>query len=75
MRIDGTYIGTGGNGCSNFIVRISTTVTSLVNVIVGSCSIADSRSPFSGTYAINNGGTVTITSSTAMAWTFTEVRQ
>ena len=60
LRIDATYTGS----CQNFIVRISTTVTSLVNVIIGTCSVADTRSPFSGTYAINNGGTVSITSST-----------
>jgi len=70
IRIDATYSGS----CQNFIVRISTSTTSLVNVIIGTCSVADTRSPFSGTYAINSGGTVTITSSTGVAWTFTEVR-
>ena len=70
MRIDATYGGT----CQNFIVRISTTSSSLVNVIIGTCSVADTRSPFSGTYAINNGGTVTIVSSTGVSWVFTEAR-
>lgn len=70
MRIDASYSGF----CQNFIVRISTTATSLVNVIIGTCSVADTPSPFSGTYAINNGGTVSITGSTGVSWTFTEVR-
>ena len=70
MRIDATY----GGSCQNFIVRISTQPTSLVNVIIGTCSVADTRSPFTGTYAINNGGVVTITSSTGVNWTFTQLR-
>jgi hypothetical protein len=49
-------------------------VGSIINVIVGTCSVADTRSPFTGTYAINNGGVVSITSSTGIAWTFTEIR-
>jgi hypothetical protein len=69
-RVDATYTGF----CQNFIVRISTQVTSLINVIIGTCSSADTRSPFTGTYAINNGGTVTITSSTGVNWTFTQLR-
>jgi hypothetical protein len=70
IRIDATYTGS----CQNFIVRISTQPTSLVNVIIGTCSVADTRSPFTGTYAINNGGTVTITNSTGINWTFTQLR-
>lgn len=70
VRIDATYNGS----CQNFIARISTSPTSLVNTIIGTCSVAETRSPFSGTYAINNGGTVTITSSTGINWTFTQVR-
>ena len=70
VRVDATYGGT----CQNFIVRISTQPTSLINVIIGTCSVADTRSPFSGTYAINNGGTVTITNSTGVNWTFTQLR-
>lgn len=70
VRVDATYVG----NCQNFIVRISSSVTSLINIIIGTCSVADTRSPFSGTYAINSGGTVTITSSTGVNWTFTELR-
>lgn len=70
VRVDATY----GGSCQNFIVRVSTTVGSIINVIVGTCSVADTRSPFTGTYAINNGGVVSITSSTGIAWTFTEIR-
>lgn len=70
VRVDASYSGS----CQNFIVRISTSLTSLINVIIGTCSVADTRSPFSGTYAINNGGQVTITSSTGINWTFTEAR-
>jgi len=70
-RIDATYT---GSNCQNFIARISTQPTTLVNVIIGTCSVADTRSPFTGTYAINNGGTVTITNSTGVNWTFTQLR-
>lgn len=65
--------GTVTSSCQNFIVHISTQTTSLINVIVGSCSVADTPS-FDGTYAISGGGTITITSSTGVSWTFTEVR-
>jgi hypothetical protein len=70
IRVDASYPGS----CQNFIVRISSQTLSLINIIIGTCSVADTRSPFSGTYAIQNGGTVTITNSTGVAWTFTEVR-
>jgi hypothetical protein len=33
------------SSCQNFIVRISTQAISLIDVIIGSCSIADSRRP------------------------------
>lgn len=68
VRIDGSYQGS----CQNFIVKAGTTL--LVNVIIGTCSVADTRSPFSGTYVVTAGSQVQITSSTAIAWTFTEVR-
>lgn len=70
VRVDATYTGS----CQNFIVHVSTSVVSLINVIIGTCSVADSRSPFSGTYAISNGGVVSITGSTGINWTFTELR-
>ena len=71
ITINASYQGT----CQNFIVHASTVITSLVNVIIGTCSVADTRSPFSGTYSIGSGGgQIQITSSTGIAWTFTEVR-
>lgn len=70
VRIDATYPGS----CQNFIVHLSTQIASLVNIIIGSCSVADTKSPFSGTYAIAGGGQIQITSSTGINWTFTEVR-
>jgi len=69
-RIDAMFSGF----CQNFIARINTQATTLVNVIIGTCSSADTRSPFSGTYSINNGGTVTITNSTGVNWMFTQLR-
>jgi hypothetical protein len=68
VRIDGSYQGS----CQNFIVKAGTSL--LVNVIIGTCSVADTHSPFSGTYAIAAGAQIAITSSTGIAWTFTEVR-
>lgn len=70
VRVDASFSGS----CQNFIVRVSTSTLSLINVIIGTCSVADTRSPFTGTYAINNGGVVTITNSTGVNWTFTELR-
>ncbi len=67
LRVDATY----GGSCQNFIVHIGT--SGLINVIIGTCSVADSKSPFSGTYVVT-GGQVSITNSTGVAWTFTEVR-
>jgi hypothetical protein len=68
VRIDGSYQGS----CQNFIVKAGTSL--LVNIIIGTCSVADTHSPFSGTYVITPGSQVQITSSTGIAWTFTEVR-
>lgn len=68
VRIDGSYQGS----CQNFIVKAGTSL--LVNVIIGTCSVADTHSPFSGTYVVTAGSQVQITSSTGIAWTFTEVR-
>jgi len=70
VRVDATY----GGYCQNFIVHVSSGAFSLINVIIGTCGVADSRSPFSGTYQVVGGSTVTITQSTGIAWTFTEQR-
>lgn len=70
LRVDATYPG----DCQNFMVHISTQAFSLVNTIIGTCSVAETRSPFTGTYAIAGGGQVSITNSTGVSWLFTEVR-
>lgn len=58
--------------CQNFIVRVGGRA-SIVNVILGSCSVADART-LDSTYLTGGGGVVSITSSTGVQWTFTEVR-
>ena len=58
--------------CQNFIVRIGGRA-STVNVILGTCSVADAPS-LDSTYLTGGGGVVQITSSTGVRWTFTEVR-
>lgn len=63
--------GTPTTSCQNFIVHIGSGV-SVVNVILGTCSVADART-LDGTY-LTTGGVVSITSSTGIQWTFTEVR-
>jgi len=69
VRVDATY----GGSCQNFIVKSGTSL--LINVIIGTCSVADTHSPFSGTYVIASGGSqISITGSTGVAWTFTESR-
>jgi hypothetical protein len=62
--------GSPSTSCQNFIVRIGGRTT--VNVILGTCSVADTRT-HDGTYLVT-GGTVEITSSSGIKWTFTEVR-
>lgn len=69
MRIDATYSGS----CQNFVVRPVGGV-SLVNVIIGTCSVADTRSPFTGTYPVTGGAMIQITISTGVNWRFTEIR-
>lgn len=68
VRVDGSFQGS----CQNFIVNANNRL--LINVIIGTCSVADTRSPFSGTYAISGATSIAITNSTGIAWTFTEVR-
>jgi len=65
IRIQGSFAGNG----SNLIVRIGGTLR--VNEIIGT-----SRSPsaFDGTYLVTGGSIVEITSSSGVAWTFTEVQ-
>lgn len=58
--------------CQNFIVRISGRA-SLINVILGTCSVADART-LDSTYLTGGGGVVSITNSTGVQWTFTELR-
>jgi hypothetical protein len=67
VRIEGRYTGR----CENFIVRIRGRL--VVNVILGTCSVADSRN-YDGTHLISGGGVAEITSSSGINWTFTEVR-
>lgn len=66
VRIQATYPGS----CQNFIVRIAG--RSAVNVILGTCSVADARA-HDGTY-VTSGGVVEILSSTGVQWTFTQVQ-
>jgi len=56
--------------CQNFAVKIAGRL--VVNVIIGTCSVADSRT-FDGTYVVS-GGTVETQISTGVNWTFTEIR-
>lgn len=56
--------------CQNFVVRIAGRV--LVNVILGTCSVADART-HDGTY-VTAGGVTEVTISSGIAWTFTEIR-
>jgi hypothetical protein len=58
--------------CQNFVVRIAGRA-SLVNVILGTCSVADAKS-LDSTYLTGGGGTVSITISTGVQWTITEIR-
>lgn len=59
------------SSCQNFVVRVAGKL--IVNVILGTCSVADSRM-HDGTYAITAGGTAEITISSGVSWTVTEVR-
>lgn len=66
-RIQATY---GGN-CENFIVRVAG--RSVVNEILGTCSVASGRT-FDGTFLTTGGGVVEVLFSVGVSWTFTEVR-
>jgi hypothetical protein len=58
--------------CQNFIVRIGGRA-SIVNVILGTCSVADAPS-LDSTYLTGGGGVVEITKATGVRWTIEEVR-
>ncbi len=67
IRIFGDYSGR----CENFIVHIAG--RSVVNEILGSCSVATSASHFDGTF-VTTGGVVEVTNSSGISWTLVEVR-
>ncbi len=56
--------------CQNFVVQIAGRL--IINVILGTCSVADART-HDGTY-LTTGGTTQVTISSGISWTFTEVR-
>lgn len=64
IRIQGSYSGAS----SNFIVRIAG--KGVVNEIIGTARVP---ATFEGTYLLAAGGTVEITNSAGVDWTFTEV--
>jgi hypothetical protein len=62
---------TPSTSCQNFAVQIAGRL--IVNVILGTCSVADSRT-HDGTY-LTSGGVTQVTISSGVSWTFTEIRQ
>ena len=65
VRIEAAYAG----NTSNFIVKIAGKL--IVNELLGTFW---GPTTFTGTYLISGGGTVEITDSSGVSWTFTEVR-
>lgn len=61
---------TPGTACQNFVVKIAGRL--IVNVILGTCSVADART-HDGTYAVS-GGVTEVQISTSVSWAFNEVR-
>jgi hypothetical protein len=61
---------TPGSSCQNFVVKIAGRL--LVNVILGTCSIADART-HDGTY-LTSGGVTEVQISSGVSWSFIEVR-
>lgn len=59
------------SSCQNFAVRRNGSL--LVNVILGTCSVADVRT-YDGTHLVSGGGVIEIVISEGVSWTFTEVR-
>lgn len=66
LRITGTYSGR----CENFIVRVGNRTA--VNVILGSCSVADSQN-YEGTHSVS-GTQVEVTHASGVNWKIAEVR-
>ncbi len=67
VRIEGNT----GLSCQNLIVHRNG--GSVVNAIIGTCSIADSRT-YDGTHLTTGGGVIEILSSEGVNWAFTEQR-
>lgn len=67
VRVFGDY---GGN-CENFIIHVGG--RTLVNEILGSCSVATSGRHFDGTF-VTAGGVTEVLNSSGISWTFVEVR-
>jgi hypothetical protein len=67
-----SVVGNYNGWCQNFIAHANG--SSLINVIIGTCSVADTRSPFRGTYTVPAAARIDIVSSTGVGWTFAEVR-
>ena len=68
IKISGDY----GGSCENFIVHIAG--KTVVNEILGSCSVATTGSHYEGTFLIAGGGVAEVLFSSGITWTFTEVR-
>jgi hypothetical protein len=64
IRIQANFVGNS----SNFVVKIAGRL--VVNEILGA---SGDKSTFDGTYLLAGGGTVDITDSSGISWTFTEV--
>lgn len=60
-----------GLSCQNFVVKVRGSL--IVNIILGTCTVADART-IDNTYAITGGGTVETQISTGINWTISEVR-
>jgi hypothetical protein len=67
--------GTPRTSCENFIVHFKSGSSTdfVVNDILGTCSIADSRT-YDGIHLTNGRNLIEIVSSSGIDWTFTEVR-
>lgn len=68
LRVVATY----GGFCQNFVAKANGRL--IINIIIGTCSVADTRTPFNGTYVVPAGATITTEISTGVSWSFTEDR-
>jgi hypothetical protein len=59
------------SSCDNFAARANGSL--IINVILGTCSVADART-VDNTYIVPGGATIQTVISTGANWTFTEVR-